>query len=141
MLGKPEWFERRKYSGWGLTPKTWQGWAYIALMALPVLVMPVIPAGAQWATYLIYAWLLIAAADVLDLMVKVRRDEREKMHEAVAERNAAWAMVVVITIGIGFQAAQSAASKSFQVDLFLIAAIVAGLAAKALTNYHLDKTN
>ncbi len=61
MLGKPEWFERRKYSGWGLTPKTWQGWAYIALMALPVLVMPVIPASAQWATYLIYAWLLIAA--------------------------------------------------------------------------------
>lgn len=27
MFGKPNWF-RPKAFGWGLTPKTWQGWAY-----------------------------------------------------------------------------------------------------------------
>ena len=31
MVGKPNWFKRRKYGGWGLTPATWQGWAYIAI--------------------------------------------------------------------------------------------------------------
>jgi len=27
MIGNPEWFQRRKYGGWGIFPKTWQGWA------------------------------------------------------------------------------------------------------------------
>ena len=29
MFGKPNWF-RPKTFGWGLTPITWQGWAYTA---------------------------------------------------------------------------------------------------------------
>lgn len=29
MFGKPDWF-RAKTWGWGLTPITWQGWAYTA---------------------------------------------------------------------------------------------------------------
>ena len=38
MFGKPNWF-RPKTLGWGLTPITWQGWAYAgvwsALLAVP----------------------------------------------------------------------------------------------------------
>ena len=30
MFGKPNWF-RSKAFGWGLTPITWQGWAYTAV--------------------------------------------------------------------------------------------------------------
>jgi hypothetical protein len=33
MFGKPEWF-REKTFGWGLTPVTWQGWAYTATWSL-----------------------------------------------------------------------------------------------------------
>lgn len=29
MFAKTEWFQKRKYGGWGLTPRTWQGWAYV----------------------------------------------------------------------------------------------------------------
>lgn len=29
MFGKPEWFKKKSW-GWGLTPVTWQGWAYTA---------------------------------------------------------------------------------------------------------------
>jgi len=29
MLGRPEWFTFR-VAGWGLAPRTWQGWVYIA---------------------------------------------------------------------------------------------------------------
>ena len=32
MFGKPNWF-RPKTFGWGLTPITWQGWAYSAVWA------------------------------------------------------------------------------------------------------------
>jgi hypothetical protein len=32
MFGKPEWFVPNKF-GWGLTPVTWQGWAYVASWA------------------------------------------------------------------------------------------------------------
>ncbi len=32
MLGNPKWFKRRKYTGWGLTPATWQGWAYMGIL-------------------------------------------------------------------------------------------------------------
>ncbi len=38
MFGKPEWF-REKTVGWGLTPITWQGWAY-ALIWMAVIVAP-----------------------------------------------------------------------------------------------------
>lgn len=31
MIGKKEWF-RKKTFGWGLTPKTWQGWVYVAVL-------------------------------------------------------------------------------------------------------------
>lgn len=31
MIAQKEWFGRRKYTGWGVTPKTWQGWVYIAV--------------------------------------------------------------------------------------------------------------
>jgi hypothetical protein len=30
MFGKPQWF-RAKAIGWGVTPTSWQGWAYSAL--------------------------------------------------------------------------------------------------------------
>ena len=36
MIGRPDWF-KKKYSGIGIKPKTWQGWVYfliaIALIA------------------------------------------------------------------------------------------------------------
>ena len=31
MIGKPSWFQRRKYGGWGLFPRVWQGWAYLVV--------------------------------------------------------------------------------------------------------------
>jgi hypothetical protein len=33
MFGKPEWFKEKVWGGWGITPATWQGWAYAAAWA------------------------------------------------------------------------------------------------------------
>lgn len=39
MIGNPKWFNPRKYTGWGLTPNCWQGWAYIFGFLLPIAII------------------------------------------------------------------------------------------------------
>ena len=34
MIGKSEWFNLRKYGGWGINPKTWQGYIYALLITI-----------------------------------------------------------------------------------------------------------
>jgi hypothetical protein len=142
VIGKPEWFERRKYSGWGLTPKTWQGWLYIIALMMPLAILTMFTfLTAEQQMVLALAWAAFMAIDVLDIMARLKKDEREEKHEALAERNAAWLMVAVLSCGLAFQAASSVASKTLAFDPFLALALFAGLAAKAFTNWKLSKEN
>lgn len=142
MFGKPEWFERRKYGGWGLTPKTREGWLYIAAIIVPIAAFQALPFwDAQVRTYVTAGWAVFVAFDVLDIMFRMKKDERETMHEAIAERNAAWVMVVVVALGLLYQAVTSALSGAPYVDPFLALALFAGLAAKAITNWKLSREN
>ncbi len=142
MFGKPEWFERRRYSGWGLVPKTREGWAYLALLFLPFLTFQALP---FWSTevriYVTLGWLAFVAFDVLDIMLHLKKDERETMHEAMAERNAAWAMIPVLAIGIAYEILTSSLAEAPYVDPFLVIALFAGLAAKSYTNWKLEREN
>jgi hypothetical protein len=127
MIGRSEWFGRRKYGGWGLSPKSWQGWAYIAAIAL-------IAFGLQNIDLTItYIFLAIMCLDLLHIMATLKKDEMEVRIEALAERNASWAMISIIAIGVAFQSAQA------KVDWFLIAALAVGVIAKAITNFWLEK--
>ncbi|MFA4982917.1 MAG: hypothetical protein WC588_01745 [Candidatus Micrarchaeia archaeon] len=142
VFGKPEWFAQRKYSGWGLTPKTREGWLYIVAIVVPFIVFQSLPIwDAQVRAYASFAWAAFVAFDVFDMMLRMKKDERETLHEAIAERNAAWVMVVAIAIGLVYQAASSAISGNPQVDPILVAVLFAGLAAKAYTNFKLSKEN
>lgn len=38
MIARADWFRRRKYGGWGVSPRTWQGWAYIVAILLPFII-------------------------------------------------------------------------------------------------------
>jgi uncharacterized membrane protein len=83
---------------------------------------------------------VLLIADTVAIMFRMKKDERDMLHEAIAERNALWAIVSVLAAGIAYQAAQSALTDgTAAVDPVIIIAIVAGLAVKALTNYRLDK--
>jgi hypothetical protein len=142
MFGKPEWFERRKYSGWGLTPKTREGWLYIAAIILPLLAFQALPFwDAQVRMYAAAGWAAFVAFDVLDIMFRMKKDEREEMHEAIAERNAAWVMVVAIAAGLVYQAVSSSVAGVPYFDPVLAFALFAGLAAKAYTNWKLSREN
>lgn len=137
MIANPEWFTRRKYTGWGLTPAKWQGWVYLFVIILPVIIINQIPIGKNVQTILLFVWLGIMCIDIVDMMIHLKKDEREKMHEALAERNAAWTMIAVIAFAIAYQTAQGIVNKSAAIDPFLFIILFAGLIAKAGTNWFL----
>lgn len=141
MIGKPEWFKRRKYTGWGITPSTWQGWLYIAVILVPFIIFNNLTfLDNKIRVIFSIIWIALVALDVFDIMIRMKKDERERVHEAIAERNALWIMIIVLVIGVGYQAARAAVLKNvWQVDWFLIVALIAGLIAKSVTNFYLDR--
>lgn len=140
MIGKPEWFVRRKYTGWGANPKTWQGWLYVLAMILPIVI--VTNTGAVGAPQLVFItiWALIFIADFIDILIHMKRDERERIHEAIAERNALWAIVSVLAVGVAYQAASAVVTKSITaVDPVIFVALIGGMIVKTASNVYLDK--
>lgn len=140
MIGKPEWFTRRKYLGWGVYPKTWQGWVYIAIFILPFAIFQALPFwSVQTRMIVTGVWLLLLIVDVIDIMVRMKLDEREKRHEAISERNALWAILLVLAVGLLYQVVTSALDNSIVFDPVIAAALVGGLIVKAASNIYLDR--
>lgn len=140
MIAKPEWFTRRKYSGWGVNIKTWQGHVYIAVMILIMILIIIIPTLSTEVRYVLTGiWAMFYFVDLIDVMWKLKKDEREHIHEAIAERNAAWGMVVVLVVGVTFELIYNSLQQKIYVDPFLIGALIVGIIIKSITNYKLDK--
>jgi hypothetical protein len=140
MIGNGNWFERRKYGGWGLTPKTWQGWAYIAAFIAIVSGVQYLPMfTVDTKMYLTYGLTAIICLDIVHMMCTVKKDELETKMEAIAERNAAWTMVLITAVAIVVQAIQSAISNRLAIDWYLFAIIFAGAIVKSVTNYWLER--
>jgi len=139
MIGRQEWFKRRKYGGWGLFPATWQGWVYIAVAIGILFVFQLLPLNDNARLVGTITWAVILAIDTIDIMIRMKRDERETKHEAIAERNALWAVMIVLCVGIAYQAASSTVIGKFTVDPIIIIALVAALIVKAISNIYLDR--
>lgn len=124
-------------------PATWQGWAYILVFIVIVFGVQYIPGISQEISMVIIAILAVLLfTDTMYMMVKMKKDERETLHEAIAERNALWVMILVLAIGVAYQTARSVIlNNSAEIDPVIIIALVAALIAKAVTNYYLDKRN
>ncbi|MFH0979225.1 MAG: hypothetical protein V1837_08070, partial [Candidatus Woesearchaeota archaeon] len=128
MIGKPEWFTRRKYLGWGVFPKTWQGWLYIAVCLLIFAVIEFLPLSENARLISLFVLIAIICADMIDVMIRMKHDERDRLHEAIAERNSMWVMLVVLAIGVAYESARSVVLQKFTVDPVIIIALVIGLA-------------
>lgn len=142
IIAKPEWFTRRKYGGWGLGIRTWQGAVYLAAMFIALIVLLQL-AGDSVETKLVVTgiWMLFLLVDVFDVMWKLKKDERERIHEAIAERNAAWGMMVVITLGIFVEIMYNVMNNRVYVNPFLAGALAVGVIIKSVTNYKLEREN
>jgi len=142
MIGKPEWFTRRKWAGWGLFPATWQGWVYMAILLTAIFGTQFIPADEKTRMIALGIVVAILILDTIDIMIRMKKDERETMHEAIAERNALWVIICVLAAGVAYQAARNVVLYgNFTIDPVILIALFAGLIAKAATNIYLDKKN
>jgi len=84
--------------------------------------------------------MLLLFSDTTDIMLKMKKDEREKMHEAIAERNALWGVVAVLTAGILYDLITNALQERFYVNPFIAAALIVALLIKSITNLYLLHT-
>lgn len=95
----------------------------------------------RYQTMAMIVWGVVLAADVVDIMIRMPRDEREKLHEAIAERNALWAMIAALAAGLAYRAAVSAVDGKVYIDPVIAFAIVVGLIVKAASNIYLERKN
>lgn len=120
MIAKSSWFSIRKFGGWGLTPNCWQGWVYIIIFILPLIFIK--------NQIFIYSWTALLVIDLFDVFLHLKKDERETLHEAIAERNALWIIILVLIIGCLVRQT---------IDPVIIIALAGGTIAKAVTYFYL----
>jgi len=140
MIGKAKWFKRRKYGGWGISPKTKEGIIYLIVVLGIFVIFQALPFW-QTKTRLIFTgfWILFLGIDVSHIMISLNRDELETKIEAISERNALWGVVLVLVIGILYQIISSALNNSLYIDPFLAIALFVGLIIKTISNIVLEK--
>ena len=140
MIGKSDWFKRRKYGGWGISPKTWQGWVYVFMVLVPFIVFQAMPFWQDTTRLFVTGfWIAFLLVDVTHIMVTLDRDEREHKIEAIAERNSSWFMVTVLAIGVVYQIISSALAQTIAVNWFMVVALFGGAIVKTVSNVVLEK--
>jgi len=97
MIGKPHWFKYRTF-GWGLAPKTWEGWVYLAVVIFLVagtFAMGIADRTKMWIFAII---MVIFVVDIIVIMTKLPKvtDERENYHQLLIERNCSFAAIIVL---------------------------------------------
>jgi Kef-type K+ transport system membrane component KefB len=99
MIGKPEWFKPRKL-GWGLGVRKFEGILYIIVVAFIYGALFASPLGTNLKTAAAVVFTAVIIIDLLHIMYVVysNLDEREERHQLVAERNASFTAVALITI-------------------------------------------
>lgn len=139
MIAQATWFTRRKYTGWGVSPNTWQGFLYIvaiAGIATGIQMLPVTESTKIISTGVLVAFICI---DVLQVMAKLKLDELEQKMEAIAERNAAWAMVASTVLTVLYVSTVGKEMKGIDLVPVIILPIITGVIVKGITNYILEK--
>jgi hypothetical protein len=100
MIGKPQWFKYRTF-GWGIAPKTWQGWVYVAVVALLLggtFAMGINDTTKMWIFSILMVVLLVDIMVILTQLPKYN-DERENYHQLIIERNCSFAAIAAL-IGV-----------------------------------------
>lgn len=140
MIGKPEWFKYRIF-GWGIAPKTWQGYVYVAAIAAILgfatafgLNSPVLP----WIMGTVIA---IVVLDVMHIMMQLPKvsDERDNYHQLIIERNCSFAAIAALIGIVLFQTYQNRAalnSTMFPFDISLLFVLGAMLAVKIISTIY-----
>ena len=140
MIGKPEWFTYRIF-GWGIRPKKWQGWVYVAIAAAAIgftMSAAITSALKPWIFGIVMGIFIL---DVLDIMMKLPKmhDERENLQQLIIERNCSFAAIGAIIAIALWQAAQNSAAiaaEKITFDISLLYALGAMFVAKTTSTIY-----
>jgi hypothetical protein len=104
MLGRPEWFTYR-LMGWGLAPRTWQGWVYIAAFMGVWGLIRLLPLAHGVRDALSFTVLGLLVIDVISIWAQMGKhhDEREKLHQLIIERNCSVAAVFAVLAAMVYE--------------------------------------
>ncbi len=146
MIGKPEWFKYRTF-GWGVTPKTWQGWAYVAVLAATIGFVMSIGINEAIKPWIAGVVILIFVADTIHIMIQLPKvhDERENLHQLIIERNCSFAAIAALVAVALYQAYQSRAlfqsglNTAIPFDISIAIVLGAMLIAKVLTTLYVKR--
>jgi len=128
MIGNPKWFNVRKYTGWGLTPNCWQGWLYIIIFIAPIAILNSISVDQNIKNIFTSVWIGLFLVDVFHMMTQIKKDERERLHEAIADRNALWFIILVLIVWAFIKQIT---------DPFIFIALIGATVIKAATQFYL----
>ena len=145
MIGKAHWFKYRTF-GWGVAPKTWQGWVYVAVAALLLaltLAVGVADSTKMWIFTIVMAIFIVDVMVIMTQLPKVT-DERENYHQLIIERNCSFAAIVVLIAIATYQAYQNNAllqsgSKTLPFDMSIAIVLGAMLATKIISVIYVKK--
>ncbi len=76
MIGRPGWFKPRRYIGIGLTPRTWQGWAYFLVFLLIILFVqldPLFYLSSRVRTILTFGVIILLLIDTAHITMQMRK--------------------------------------------------------------------
>lgn len=140
MIAKKEWFKRRKYCGWGVSPKCFQGWFYIFVLIGGFVIFQIFPFWSmELRLYVTLIWLVFLFLDIIPVMIFLKKDELEEKIEAISERNAAWFMSIVLVIGILHEVLKSVLEERVVINWFIVIALFGGAIIKTISNIVLEK--
>lgn len=67
-------------------------------------------------------------------MIRMKKDERERIQEAIAERNASWFMMLILVVGILIKIVISLyTTNTISIDPILLVAILGGAIVKFIS--------
>lgn len=140
MFGNPKWFSPRKF-GWGLGVNTWQGIAYILVMLALLAIVNVLPVELDYKLVLSGIVIAVFVIDILHIMMQVysKLDERQQLHEALAERNASFVAIVGLVLYAFYVAMTIAPEMLEQYLIPLVGIALAMAAAKGFTLMYLER--
>jgi hypothetical protein len=140
MIGKASWFSMRKYGGWGITPKKWQGWFYIFCFIIPFAIFQAMPIWSQDTRLVVtIIWFVVLFMDVFDIMIHLKKSKAEEFNEAICERNASWMIVLVLVIGFLYELIKSGLENQVLINPFIVLALILGSLTKSITMLRLDR--
>jgi hypothetical protein len=142
MIGKPEWFTYRIF-GWGVRPRTWQGWAYLAAITAIVGLIEFVPIANTIRIWCFGILAGIVMLDVIHIMTRLDKehDEREKLQQLIIERNCSFAAVVAMIAIAAFQAFKNRhlAKIGLPIDLSILIVIGVMAITKIVSTWHVRR--